>query len=105
MLNIVPDDCLNEISKNLNIYNKYRLYYSLSKKDLTIKYHNIIVSRIQFIYKCKKVIKDFKIEVCLFVKKCFTIPYFCTNKCLFYSPVVTNGICRICRKYEKDHLL
>ena len=104
MLQIIPNDCLMEISKHMNNYDNYRLYMGIYD-NRKISYLICIVNRIKFIRKVNKKLRDFKKIVCMFVKRCFKLPFHSRGPCLFYAPVVPNGICRHCQKYNNQHLL
>tara|TARA_B100000497_G_C7515717_1_gene313787 strand:- start:298 stop:666 length:369 start_codon:yes stop_codon:yes gene_type:complete len=103
MLDCIPNDCIWEINKNLSIYDKYHIYYSLCRKKELKIYYELIVYRIQLFYIYHKRLKNLKKNIFNFMNKLYRIPYYKTQNCLYYAPMVSGGICRICNKLENKH--
>tara|TARA_Y100000389_G_C17448576_1_gene513190 strand:- start:46 stop:414 length:369 start_codon:yes stop_codon:yes gene_type:complete len=104
MLNYLPHDILQEISKYLNNYQRYNMYNILDVDEKTETYKGLIVNKLILYYKLNKIINNFKEDFCINIKKHFILPQYFTRKCYYYAPVAPNGICRFCNQFENKHL-
>ena len=100
----LPNDCIYEIYKYLSIYDIYRIETDINVKK---EYLILISNRIKLIKKINNEISGFKSAFCVNIKRCFKVPYFTVPRtpCMFYAPIVPNGICRICNKHENKHII
>lgn len=103
MIQYLNRDNLYEISKYLSNENRYLLYTSIYDDNKANHYFNLIIMKLQLIYKLNRKIKIFKNMFCKEISKYFNQPCYFNKNCIFYAPVVPSGKCRFCYQYENKH--
>ena len=104
MIQYLNRDNLYEISKYLSNIDNYHLYHSIYSNRSDI-YKHLIIMRIQLVYRLYRKIKILKKIYLTETYNFFNKPFYKSNNCIFYMPVIPNGRCRCCNRYKSNHII